>query len=599
MSDSRYALIVANDEYRDEGLRRLLSPAKDAVALAGVLSDPRIGGFEVQVARNEPSHSILMRVDDFFADRRPGDALILHFSCHGLKNASSELFFAATNTVPHRLASTAVPADFVRRCMAACRARCVVLFLDCCYGGAFSQGMGVRAAGDANVLDAFAGEKLGGGRGWAVITASNSMEYAFEGTALTEGAEPRPSVFTHALVTGLRTGEADLDEDGRVSLDELYEYVFDRVRRENPHQTPSRSVDLQGDLYLARSSRRRITPAPLPGDLRAAVASPDPYTRRGAVAELRFRMGSPDLRIALGAREALLELARTDITSIAHEAGLLVGEVALSPSPTVLEFGRVPQNSPPPHRLVRLLGPPLARNCVPHPEDDRIRVRERQDALEVSVDTSRPGALSGAITLRGPAGESVVLVTADVVPLSDRADTPAPPSPKPRRDDTPPERPVAHRSASRPAAVPATGREAPSAWVYPRAPAAALAATAVSAVFTVRAVLEPVTSGGHLADRVGDGEFWDEARSELDRLTESGMVADAWIGLLAGAAAVVLASVTRRGLRAAGGAGRNPGARAVGRALPWVSGGVYCLILLCSLVLLLGFLLSFLAERFL
>ncbi|WP_173019670.1 caspase family protein, partial [Streptomyces alkaliphilus] len=407
MTDSRHALIIANDEYHDEGLKRLLSPARDAVALAAVLGDPRIGGFGVRVVRNEPSYEISMRVDDFFSDRRPADSLVLHFSCHGLKNPSGELYFAAPNTVPGRLASTAVPADFVRHCMAASRARCIVLFLDCCYGGAFTRGMRARAAGEAHVLDAFAGEKLGGGRGWAVITASTSMEYAFEGSELTEGAGAHPSVFTHALVNGLNTGEADLDEDGRVSLDELYEYVFDRVRARNPHQTPSRSVDLQGEVYLAHSKRRKLTPKPLPEDLRRAVDSPDAYTRRGAVAELRFRMENPEPEVAAGARDALLRMAHDDIASIADEAGRAVAEVRVNVSPKALDFGRVKRHTPPPHREVRLLGPPLARSCVPHPKEDWLHVKELPDALDVWVDTAQPpGSLTGTLVIKGAVGET-------------------------------------------------------------------------------------------------------------------------------------------------------------------------------------------------
>ncbi|MBX9399413.1 caspase family protein [Streptomyces sp. TRM72054] len=349
MAASRLALIIANDSYQDPGLKKLKAPAHDAVALAEVLGDPEIGGFEVEVVRNEPAHVISMRVDDFFSDRRPGDTLLLHFSCHGLKSESGELYFAASNTVPRRLASTAVPAGFVRRCMSATRARTVALFLDCCYGGAFSAGSVVRSSSDANPLDAFAGEKFGGGRGWAVITASSAMEYAFEGARLAEGSAPRarPSVFTHAVVQGLATGEADLDEDGRVSLDELYEYVFDHVRQQNPNQTPSRSVDMQGDLYLARSRRRRIVPSPVPDDVRAAMRSPDLYTRRGAIAELRARMENTDLTIALGAREALEEMAQKDIRYVADEASRALREVGVNPYPTRLDFGAVPQNSPP------------------------------------------------------------------------------------------------------------------------------------------------------------------------------------------------------------------------------------------------------------
>jgi glycosyltransferase involved in cell wall biosynthesis len=39
MSGQRKALIVANDEYEQEGLRHLLAPAADAEALAQVLGD--------------------------------------------------------------------------------------------------------------------------------------------------------------------------------------------------------------------------------------------------------------------------------------------------------------------------------------------------------------------------------------------------------------------------------------------------------------------------------------------------------------------------------------------------------------------------------
>ena len=111
----------------------------------------------MQVLHNEAAQEIRFAVEDFFADRAPEDLLLLHFSCHGLKNAAGELFLAVADTKPTRLASTAVAADFVNRQMADSRAQRIALFLDCCYGGAFPRGMVVRAAGEAQVRDAFAG----------------------------------------------------------------------------------------------------------------------------------------------------------------------------------------------------------------------------------------------------------------------------------------------------------------------------------------------------------------------------------------------------------------------------------------------------------
>jgi hypothetical protein len=282
MSGQRKALIIANDTYEHEELRNLLAPAADAKALEGVLGDPQIGDFAVQIVHNEPAHVIQAHIEELFSESRSDDVLLVHFSGHGLKSESGELFFAASNTRLNRLRATTVPAVFVERCMEDSRSRTVVLLLDCCYGGAFGAGVKVRGAGDINVLDSFPRGKSGG-RSRAVITASNAMEYAFEGDRLGDQRRGRPSVFTSALVEGLATGNADRDGDGWVSLDELYDYVFDKVREQNPHQTPTRRVDLAGELYLARSQRRGIQPAP---SRAVGQATPGPVREAWLDAEL-------------------------------------------------------------------------------------------------------------------------------------------------------------------------------------------------------------------------------------------------------------------------------------------------------------------------
>ena len=190
MDDARSALIVASDDYTDPGLRRLRAPANDAQALAAVLRDPAIGGFEVRTLLNKPAHEVNLAVEEFFADRRPGDLLLLHFSCHGVKDEDGELYFAASNSVLRRLGATAVAAEFVNRRMNRSRSRRVVLLLDCCYSGAFERGLTARAGAEMGIEQQF------GGRGRAVITASSAMEYAFEGDELADARELAPSVFT-------------------------------------------------------------------------------------------------------------------------------------------------------------------------------------------------------------------------------------------------------------------------------------------------------------------------------------------------------------------------------------------------------------------
>ncbi|HEU4347307.1 MAG TPA: caspase family protein [Actinoplanes sp.] len=418
MAGRRSALIVANDRYENEGLRRLRSPVADAEALSRVLGDPRIGGFEVETVHNEPSHVISTRIEDFFTDSRPDDVLLLHFSCHGLKSESGELYFAASSTRPDRLGSSAVSADFVQRCMRATRSRSVVLLLDCCYGGAFSQGVTVRAAGSVDVLDSF----RGGGRGRAVITASSAMEYAFEGDHLADNRAAAPSVFTAALVEGLETGEADRDEDGWVSLNELYDYVFEKVRESNANQTPSRDVEMQGELYLARSHRRRVKPQPIPANLRSAMTDENVFSRMGAVAELRMRLSSDDVSVAAGALDALREVAGSDIAYVADAAKAAFDDVRTHVADTSVDLGPAPAT-------VRLLGPVLARQCTVATSEPWLHATSTPDGVTISAD-SGAGPGQGSVTVTGPVSAATIAVQrSPSAPMPTTAEVPRPSRP--------------------------------------------------------------------------------------------------------------------------------------------------------------------------
>ena len=203
MTTTRSALVVATDRYDDPKLARLQAPRRDAEALADVLSDPAIGGFDVEHALNRPEGEVRRRLSRFFADRGRDDLLLVHFSCHGLKNESGGLYFAAPDTEVAHLDVTAIPADLVDRLMTQSRSRRIVLLLDCCFGGAFSRGLGRRAGESVDVQEPLdgSGPRRADGlerdgvrvRGRRRCTARRS-----------------PSVFTAALVRGLRTGEADL-----------------------------------------------------------------------------------------------------------------------------------------------------------------------------------------------------------------------------------------------------------------------------------------------------------------------------------------------------------------------------------------------------
>ena len=375
MTGQRKALIVASDDYTDPGLKRLRAPASDAQALAAVLQDPEIGDFDARTLLNDPAHEVNLALEEFFADRHPDDLLLVHFSCHGVKDEDGELYFAMANTQLRRLRATAVAAEFVHRLMNRSRSRRIVLLLDCCYAGAFEHGMTPRAGNDMGIGSQFGSRVItAGGRGRAVITASSAMEYAFEGDELADASGSAPSVFTSALVHGLETGDADLDQDGRVALDELYDYIYEKVRAATPNQTPGKwTFGVQGELIIARRARPVTAPAPLPPELQEAADSPLAAVRAAAVQELSRVLGGDHAGRALAAQLALKRLTEDDSRSVAAAAAAALG-TEMKPArpgsrhppgnsspgtrPAGVQKPTVPKTSPPPAVSQRRSGPP-------------------------------------------------------------------------------------------------------------------------------------------------------------------------------------------------------------------------------------------------
>ncbi|WP_157244970.1 caspase, EACC1-associated type [Nonomuraea typhae] len=317
----RRALLVANAAYQDPGLSRLRSPVSDVRALAEVLGAPGIGAFDVETLTDARESVLRRRVAALFADRQPDDVLLLHFSCHGLKDQRGRLYLAAADTELGSLAATGLPAAFVSEQMSESVSRSVLLILDCCYSGAFARDTAVRADRTVHLGDEF----RGGGSGRTVLTASSATEYAFEGGQLTS-SEAQPSVFTEALVHGLRTGGADLDHDGEITADELFDYAARRVREAGVGQVPRKwSFETTGALVVARSVR----PATLPEEVRADLGSDRPVLRVEAVRALAGLLSGGREGYRRAAREALVRLRdHDDSTQVRGAAAAALGEVA-------------------------------------------------------------------------------------------------------------------------------------------------------------------------------------------------------------------------------------------------------------------------------
>ncbi|MFG2303503.1 caspase domain-containing protein [Actinacidiphila glaucinigra] len=268
MLGGRHALLIATSTFSNAGLQQLRSPVRDVQGLASVLKDPQIGDFDVTTALDQEQHQVAREIESFFRGRSREDLLLLHISSHGLKADHGELYFAARDTDRDLLGSTAISAAFLQSQMSRCRAKSIILLLDCCYSGAFLPG----AKGDSSVhvKDELAGH------GRAVLTATSRTEYAWEGDHLSE-LEPEPSHFTGAIIDGLTSGDADRNRDGKITVSELYDYVYDRVRSKNKMQSPQMWAALEYQVVVARSAFAAEQPTEtLPGMESAVDLSPVP-----------------------------------------------------------------------------------------------------------------------------------------------------------------------------------------------------------------------------------------------------------------------------------------------------------------------------------
>ena len=78
------------------------------------------------------------------------------------------------------------------------------------------------------------------GSGATVISSAGGMEFAMEGDDWSNG------LFTYCLIKGLKSGDADLNNDGEIWLSEIQEYVAEQVTKlSNGQQQPTSRIENQ------------------------------------------------------------------------------------------------------------------------------------------------------------------------------------------------------------------------------------------------------------------------------------------------------------------------------------------------------------------
>ena len=253
----RHALIVgANDG--GPGLERLRYAEDDAGRIVDVLTE--LGGFDpggvtVLASPDRDQLEAALRRHADLARANPQDLFLFYYSGHADARGL-------------RLGEEVVPFGELKRQIRELPAEVRLGVLDACRSGEITRIKGFEVTAPFATEDSLSAE----GEAWLTATAAD--EQAQESDSL------RGSFFTHYLVSGMR-GAADAQGgqagDGRVSLDEAYDYAFDRtVARtggtDGGTQHPGYDFRLQGqgDLALTdvrRASARLVLPAEMAGEV--------------------------------------------------------------------------------------------------------------------------------------------------------------------------------------------------------------------------------------------------------------------------------------------------------------------------------------------
>ncbi len=176
----------------------------------GALPDEQV---KVMIDEEATRENILSTLSETFDMAGPNDLVLLYFSGHGLKGSFLPIDFDGfNNKITH---------EELTEIFSKCKAKYKLLIADACHSGSI---FAMRGEGEDNEAIASYYQTLAKSvSGTALLMSSKGEETSLESSGLRQG------VFSHFLIRGLK-GEADGNGDKIISVQELYDYVYNNVR---------------------------------------------------------------------------------------------------------------------------------------------------------------------------------------------------------------------------------------------------------------------------------------------------------------------------------------------------------------------------------
>jgi hypothetical protein len=231
---NKYAVLIGNQKSpadHSNKLPDLKCPKSDVQGLKAELIRPDRGHFQEKniVGLTDPSDTTKLSIEKAIATcfsnarSRSSDLILIYYSGHGILKGNDNLYLAASDTLYDELDATAISISVIDNLLNDTpRYKKVVLIFDCCHSG-FAANNLPNSKGDVGNKNL---KKIT--RDGLYILSSTDTNEAFEGEEY--------SLFTKHLIQGLNTGDADLNKDGYISIEELFTYVCQKVKNEDDRQ---------------------------------------------------------------------------------------------------------------------------------------------------------------------------------------------------------------------------------------------------------------------------------------------------------------------------------------------------------------------------
>lgn len=175
----------------------------------GALPDEQV---RILIDEEASRDNILGNLKEIFDKAGPNDLVVFYFSGHGLNGSFLPIDFDGyNNKINH---------EEVAELFNKCRAKYKLCLADACHSGSI---FAMRSGETEPVILQYYKSLSKAVAGTALIMSSKAEETSLESAGLRQG------VFSHFLIRGLK-GEGDKNQDKVVSVQELYDFIYDNVR---------------------------------------------------------------------------------------------------------------------------------------------------------------------------------------------------------------------------------------------------------------------------------------------------------------------------------------------------------------------------------